>query len=415
MALTSMPPTRSAPSRAVAGHRQVRLLVHDGAGSRRELVYDDIGEADAVQRAAACGLQVIEVIPLTAVKPTPMRRAEFALLLMTQELLALLEAGLNLTEALAALHAKEDKPGARQVLDRLLRTLEQGGRLSDALASMPQAFPDVYVATVRAAERTGDLPRALARFVTYQSQIDALRKKLLATALYPMLLLVVGGAVTLFLLAYVVPRFAMVYDSSGRDLPWLSAALLRLGSFIQAHGMPLFVGAAILLGTLGWRLSRPDGRRRCVEWLTGLPGLRTRADDFRLARCYQALSLLLASGIPLSRALDMAGGLLGTARQPRLAQCRLAIEQGRSLSAALTEAGLAGPIAQSLIRVGERSGQLADMLERAGRFADEDFSRWMDWASRLLEPLLMLVIGAVIGTVVVLMYLPIFELAGGLQ
>jgi general secretion pathway protein F len=110
----------------------------------------------------------------------------------------------------------------------------------------------------------------------------------------------------------------------------------------------------------------------------------------------------------------MVAGLLGPHQQVRLAQCRLALEQGLSLSVALHAAQLASPVAESLIKVGERSGQMAEMLERVARFSDDDFSRWVDWASRLLEPVLMMAIGLVIGTVVVLMYMPIFELAGSL-
>ena len=145
-----------------------------------------------------------------------------------------------------------------------------------------------------------------------------------------------------------------------------------------------------------------------------LPWLDAKAQEFRLARFYRAVSLLLASGIALTRAMGMVTGLLSRAQQPALQAARLAVEQGRSLSDALLAQGLASPVADSLIRVGERSGQLADMLERTARFHDEDFARWIDWASRLLEPVLMALIGLVIGAIVVLMYIPIFELAGSL-
>ena len=146
-----------------------------------------------------------------------------------------------------------------------------------------------------------------------------------------------------------------------------------------------------------------------------LPWLAAKAKEFRLARFFRAVSLLLAAGISLPRALGMVSGLLSPSQQPGLARARLAVEQGQSLSEALMGAGLASPVAESLIKVGERSGQLADMLERTARFQDDDFARWVDWASRLLEPLLMALIGLVVGAVVVLMYMPIFDLAGSLQ
>ena len=340
--------------------------------------------------------------------------ASFPLSLFSQELLALLSAGLNLTEALSTLQAKERHAPAREMLAAILRSLHEGRSFSDVLAEHPRHFPDVYVATVRAAERTGDLPDALARYIAYQLQFEALRKKLTSASVYPVMLLVVGGLVTLFLLGYVVPRFSVVYESSGRDIPWLSSVLLAFGQLIHTH-WPFVLGGLIAAGcALGWGLSQPPMRAWLLDKLLSFPLLAARAEAFRLSRFYHALSLLLASGIALPRAMSMVGGLLGAAQRERLAQCRAAVEQGRRLSSALLDAQLVDPVAESLIKVGERSGQLAGMLERAARFSDDAFSRWLDGASRLIEPILMAVIGIVIGTVVVLMYIPIFDLAGSL-
>ncbi|MFN7882245.1 MAG: type II secretion system F family protein, partial [bacterium] len=336
-------------------------------------------------------------------------------LLFSQELLALLQAGLNLTEALGTLVSKERQATARASLEAILRALQEGKNFSDVLSVYPQHFPAVYVATVRASERTGDLPQALSRYIAYQTQFETLRKKLVSAAIYPVMLLMVGGLVTLFLLGYVVPRFSVVYESSGRDLPWLSGVLLMFGKWVDSHWQPalLLLGGALAL--LVWGLSQPRSRMWLLDHVLRLPLLSQQADAFRLARFYRAVSLLLTAGIPLSRALEMVAGLLNSAQQQALARSRLAIEEGQPLSMALAAQGLSTPVADSLIKVGERSGQMAQMLERTASFADDEFSRWVDWASRLLEPILMTVIGVVIGAVVVLMYLPIFELAGSLQ
>lgn len=394
---------------------RVRALGPDGRAQDRE--FTDMTEVDAVRRVVSQGLRVlsIESDGGAAVVHAPGSRAKFPLLLFSQELLALLDAGLNLTEALSTLHLKERQPAVHAVLGAALQSLRQGRNFSDVLAAAPEHFPEVYVATVRASERTGDLPRALARYITYQLQFDGIRKKLVSAAIYPVMLLAVGGFVTLFLLGYVVPRFASVYESSGRDLPWLSGALLSFGRAIDAHWQVALTGLAVLIATVVWGLTRPRIRAQLLDLVLGLPWLAARADEFRLARFYRAVSLLLAAGIALPRALGMVNGLLGIAQQRRLAQGRLAVEQGQSLSVALVAAGLASPVAESLIRVGERSGQMAEMLERTARFHDDDFARWVDWASRLLEPILMTIIGIVVGAVVVLMYMPIFDLAGGLQ
>ena len=405
------------PSATSVPMTRLRLTVQGVGGAPHVLEFTDTTQAEAVRKAAARGLQVLAIESPTDAVAAAARagKVRFPILLFSQELHALLDAGLNLNEALTTLEAKERQPRVRAVLAAVLAALREGRNFSDVLAASPEHFPPVYVATVRAAERTGGLPEALSRYIAYQVQFETLRKKLVSTAIYPAMLLVVGGFVTLFLLGYVVPRFAVVYESSGREMPLFSALLLGFGKFINAHWQVAMAGLLGVLALLFWAAAQAAGRVWLLNTVLRLPWLAAKADEFRLARFYRAVSLLLAAGISLARAMGMVTGLLGAHQQARLARCRLAVEQGQSLSAALVGAGLASPVAESLIKVGERSGQMAEMLERTARFADEDFARWMDWASRLLEPILMLVIGLVIGSVVVLMYMPIFELASAIQ
>jgi len=392
----------------------VRLTAQAPDGRTQSLEFTHICESEAVLRAVARGYRVLAIETPNAAK-SEKPSAHFPLSLFNQELLALLSAGLNLTEALSTLHAKEQRDSTREMLATILQSLHEGRSFSDVLAEHPRHFPNVYAATVRAAERTGDLPEALARYINYQLQLEAIRKKLASASVYPVMLLIVGWLVTLFLLGYVVPRFSVVYESSGRDIPWLSSVLLTFGQLIHAHWQLFLGGLVAAVCAFGWGISQPPVRAWLLDKILSLPLLAARADAFRLSRFYHAVSLLLASGIALPRAMGMVGGLLGATQRVRLEQCRAAIEQGRSLSSALIDARLATPVAESLIKVGERSGQLAGMLERTARFSDDEFSRWLDWVSRLIEPILMAVIGIVIGAVVVLMYIPIFDLAGSLE
>lgn len=411
------PGAASGSARLASAQTVVLAKVQAPDGSLQTSEWRGLSEAEVVRKLVARGFRVLALESGAALgaREAPLGRERFALQLFSQELLALLDAGLNLTEALETLLAKERQEAARRVLSDLLQALREGRSFSDVLELMPQHFPQVYVATVRASERTGDLPQALARYIAYQTQFETIRKKLISAAIYPAMLLVVGGFVTLFLLGYVVPRFAVVYESSGRDLPWMSAALLSFGRAIYHHWEIALAGLFAVVGTLGMLVLRPSGRQWLLDQVLRLPFFADRANEFRLARFYRAVSLLLAAGISLHRAMGMVTGLLSRAQQSRLTQCRLAVEQGQSLSVALIAASLANPVAESLIRVGERSGQMAEMLERTAQFVDDDFARWVDWTSRLLEPVLMTVIGVVIGVVVVLMYLPIFDLAGSLQ
>ncbi len=395
---------------------QFQLQVQGAAasGSRQQIAIDATSEADAIRIAARNGWRVLAVErPFVAAEKRG--KQAFPLLQFSQELLALLEAGLNLTEAIATLHNKEPRGATKATIGAILHTLQQGKSLSDTLAGFPAIFPEIYVATVHAAERSGNLPEALGRFVAYQLQFDAIRKKLVSAAIYPAMLLVVGALVTLFLLGYVVPKFSVVYESTGRDIPWASKMLLGFGQVLAAHPLLFLAALGGIVAALVSAAAHPAIRRKLVLAVLRLPLLSAKAAEFRLARFYRALSLLLHAGIPLSKALAMVAAMLLPAQQQQLAAARRAVQEGLPFSTALEQNQLATPVAQSLLRVGENTGRLGDMLERSARFHDEQFARWVDWASRLLEPLLMTVIGVVIGGVVVLMYMPIFELAGSLS
>jgi general secretion pathway protein F len=235
----------------------------------------------------------------------------------------------------------------------------------------------------------------------------------ISASVYPIVLLGVGGLVVLFLLGYVVPRFAGVYEEVGRELPWLSQLLLEWGRFINANGALLAVAfvAAAVAAVFGFaQLKELTGRlaRR-------VPAIGERLRVYHLARFYRTLGMLLRGGTPLVTALGMASGLMPAVLRPQLAAATQRIREGASISSAMEAAGLATPVALRLLRVGERSGEMAEMMDRTAAFHDDELARWIDLVTRLFEPLLMAVLGVVIGVIVVLMYLPIFELAGSLQ
>lgn len=387
-----------------------------GAGGRPETItFDADSEAEALRTAASRGLMVVAISSETTSSRPVKQSAKFHLVLFSQELLALLEAGLSLIEALQTLESKERRAGPRLVLSDVLHELREGKGFSDALAQRPDIFPDLYVATVRSSERSGNLVDALSRFVAYRIQFDSLRKKLVSASIYPVMLIGVGLTVTFFLLGYVVPRFAAVYEGAGRETPVASRLLLAFGMQIDRHWGLLGVIAAGAVTACVIALKSIATRRMLLEALLSLPFVAPRAVEFRLARFYRTTALLLAAGIPLTKALSMGAGLFPIQQRAALERARKAVEEGSDFTSALEQESLATAIAASLLRVGERSGRLDDMLERAARFHDDEIARWVDWASRLLEPLLMSAMGIVIGSVVVLLYMPIFDLAGSLQ
>lgn len=375
-------------------------------------------EADSVA-AALAGVRAKGYAALAASPVRGARKAKgrkrFSLVLFSQELLALLSAGLSLIEGLETLAEKEHASEGGRVLKGVLDALYEGVPFSEALSRQPEAFPSLFVATVRASEKTGDLGEALGRYVAYETQFDVVRKKVVSAAIYPVLLIVFGGLVILFLLSYVVPRFSQAFAESTVDLPWASRLLIEWGSMFAAHGGQFLTGLAVVLVLAVWFLTRAETRRRMAQAMWQLPGIGERVRLYHLARFYRTLGMIQRGGIPLVAAIDMAGGLLSAGLRDGLDRARLAIEQGLPLSRAFGEAGLTTPVALRMLRVGERSGQMAEMLERIGTFYDEEIARWVDVISRLLEPILMVVIGVVIGGVVLLMYLPIFELASSIQ
>lgn len=345
----------------------------------------------------------------------PRRRARFPLLLFSQELHVLLEAGLSLIEAMETLAEKEVHTHTREVLKQIIGYMYEGRTFSYALEQAPSVFPLLYVAMARAAENTGDLPLALARFVAYQTQVDQVRKKIVSASIYPALLIALGALVVIFLMAYVVPRFSGAYESAGRDLPWLSHLLLEWGTLLRTNGATVLAVAIVVVAVVVYGLSRAAVRQWAAARLWRIPALGERLRIYQLARLFRAVAMLLKGGIPIVTALGMVQGLLRPALRLRLERAIGAIREGQPASEALSAHELTTPVALRLLRVGERSGNMGEMMDRIANFHDEEMARWVEWFSRLFEPLLMALIGLVIGIIVVLMYLPIFELAGAIQ
>jgi general secretion pathway protein F len=378
-------------------------------------VVDAPDEADARRQLEARGLYISAVEPVSRALGRGKGNRHLSLVLFSQELLALLSAGLGIVEGLEALLEKESHPGTRGVLERLLGGLRDGKRFSKVLAEQPDLFPPLYIGIVRAAEGTSDLPRSLARFIDYQQRIDLVRGKLISAAIYPVILLMVGAGVSAFLIGYVVPRFAEVYQGAGRDLPWMSKMLLAWGQFAARHGalLAMTAGALLAAAVLGVRhLMKSGGLARLVQ---RLPGIGERVRIYELSRLYLTLGMLTEGGIVIVQAIETVQGMVSPAVRLRLAAARAAIESGQPLSSAFEAHDLTTPISLRMLRVGERTGDMGPMLTQSAAFYDGEISRWIDRFTRTFEPLLMAAIGLVVGAIVVLLYMPIFDLAGDMS
>ena len=391
---------------------QVKSMQADGAVS--VLTLDAPDEGQARRQAEALGHQVVSVSRerALAARGAP----EFPVLLFSQELLSLLRSGVGIVEAVQTLAEKESRAPVRHVLDRVVQSLREGLTFSAALQSpsLARVFPALYVATVRASERTSNLAEALERYIAYATQLQTLRGKLVSAAIYPAMLVSVSTLVILFLLGYVVPRFAHIYEDMGDQLPLMSRLMLHWGQAVEAHWGVLLTGFVMLVLWLVGGGARWLGQHLLGQ-LWRIPAVGERLRVFQLARLYRTLGMLLRGGIPVVQALEMVADLLSPTLQPLLVRAIALIREGRSMSSAFETQGLATPVASRMMQVGERTGNMGEMMERAAAFHDEEMARWADWATRLLGPVLMLIMGLLIGAIVVLMYLPIFQLAESVQ
>lgn len=372
--------------------------------------------AEATRQAMSQGYKVIAVrTGTTWLRMPTLPRAGFPLVQFSQELQFLLQAGLPLVEAVATLADREQRPDIRATLSGIVLCLQQGQPFSYALRQSAGQFPPLYVASIQASEKTGALAEALSRYVAYQLQVDRVRRQVVSASIYPALLGIVGSLVALFMLGFVVPRFSHIYADIGRDLPMLSRWLMGWGQFIADH--TLFALGAVIAGVaaLAVLVSQPTSRQRLLSGLWHLPGIGRRMHDYQLARFYRSLGMLLRGGMPVVTALQMAMDLLQGTLRGQLARASADIQEGQPISRAMERNQLTTPVAFRLLMVGERTGRMGEMMERIAEFHEEETARWVEGFTRLFEPLLMVLVGGVIGLIVLLMYFPIFDLAGSIQ
>jgi len=393
---------------------QVKALRKDGVVVT--LALDAASEADARQLALADGLNVLALNKEAGFRlPGFGGSLRFQLLLFSHELQVLLKAGISLVEALETLAEREQKAETRAVINSLIDSLKEGKTLSASMERLPEVFPPIFTAGIRASETSGELGEALRRYIQYQSQVEVLRKKIVGASVYPVLLIFFGGLVLFFLLGYVVPKFSQIYQDHAANISFASQLLLSWGVFVSAHMQGILMSIAGFIALVVFWLKHPATRGQIFGWFRLVPYIGDKYRLFQLARLYRTLSMLLRGGIPMVNALDMVGGVLDADLRRELSVVRMEVSEGRSLSDTLQAHNLATPVAVRLLRVAEQTGSMGEMMESAASFHEDEVARDIDIFTRLFEPALMMGIGVVIGAVVLLMYVPIFELAGAIQ
>lgn len=389
-------------------------LLKQGELHERTVRAANEGEARA-QLAEADGM-VLEVQRVSARRRTAAgRRKGFSLGLLLQELSTLLEAGLALIEALEALSDKAgpaNKP-LQASLNGLLRSLYQGLPLSKAMQAQPSVYPALLVATVASAEGSGQLPMVLKRYQYYELRIESIRKKVVGALVYPLVVIAVGFGILLFMLFFVVPRFAVVFESM-RTLPATAEAMLWWARLVKSDGEMLGAGIAAGLISVALALRTQRAKAALIALFWRMPKLRDVGNLFVLARFYRTVGLLIEGGTPALQAFELSERILPEAYARRLEAALQELRAGRPVGETLARHGLTTAVAQRLLRVGEQSGDLGGMCERIAQFHDGTLDHAIEVFGKVFEPLLMLVVGGLVGAIVILLYMPIFEMAGSL-
>ena len=354
------------------------------------------------------------VINVKAAKTVSKHDNKFQLSIFIQELTALLEAGLVIVEAIEALYESYHDNEQKLVLKELLNALYSGCQFSDALATLPDIFPPLLINTAASSEQTGLLAITLKRFLQYDKRMETLRKRIKATMLYPCVVIGAGCLIIFFLLGFIIPRFAMVFDGM-KNITGSARFIVWRGHMTREHGMALLVATCSCGIMLIFACRSRTLRNTLLRQLLYIPHFRKQYWTGIFVRFYRTLGLLLQGGIPVLEALTLTSTLLPTEYQPRLNKMMAEIQAGKSLSWTLSHYELTTPVASRLLSVGENSGELPEMCERIAAFYDEILERAIETFSKIFEPVLMLIVGGLVGLIVFLLYMPIFEIAGGLS
>jgi general secretion pathway protein F len=395
---------------------RVHLNVIQGRGRPRAIVLEAPSIDAARQQAASLGLTVLgaRTRGLDAfLRPRAGARRALDIPVFIEQLRDLLLAGLSVIEALDALE-RGAAGAALELMEQVHRQLMEGKTLSDAFAADP-VFPPLLVALVRASELTSDLPETLSRFLEHERRTAEVRHRVISTSIYPLLVIGVGGLVLLFLLFYVMPRFARIFEGMTGELPWSARAMVAWSQLLHDHDAWWIGGGVAVLAGLAALVAAPAFRaamlRRTLSW----GPLRDRLKTYFLARWYRTIGMLVQGGIALPQALNLANDLLPLALRDAGQAVERGVREGLSPSAAHVRAGMATPVAEQLMLAGERTGDLGSVLSKVAHFHELEVSRDLERAMRALEPIVMVLIGLGVGVVVVLMYMPIFELASAIQ
>ncbi|MGQ0812282.1 MAG: type II secretion system F family protein [Nitrospiraceae bacterium] len=334
-------------------------------------------------------------------------------LVFNQELLALVKAGLPILKIWDVLIDRAQHVGFQNALRLVRQDIRGGASASEALSRHPQHFPELYIATIKAGEQSGNLPEVLQRYLAYLKLMIELRQKVIKALAYPGFLVVVGVAVVGFLLTYVMPTFVAVYGESAKTLPPATKALIDLVQAAQTFVIPVSVLLMVFfLACRAW-YGTPSGRASVDQFLLRVPVIGPVLIKHHTIQLTRTLATVLAAGTPLVDALQISGGAISNRFvSSGLVKAVVQIREGTTLAAALDRPKILPALAIEMLSVGEETGSLETMLRDIANFYEGDLDLRLSQLTTWIEPVLLLVMGALVGAIVIIMYLPVFQMAG---
>ena len=333
-----------------------------------------------------------------------------------QELATLLKAGMPLSQSLDLLRSGMTDPAFKPVLDAVYERVRGGTQLSDAFEEHGDLVPGIYTASLLAGERSGNLEVVLRRYVAYAKLIGSVRRKTISALMYPAVLLALALVVVTIINLWLVPAFSQFYDSFNAELPTGTRIVMRISSFSRHYAPLLAIGlVAAVLAVIAWA-RRPSERKRIDRLMLRLPWVGDIALKFSTSQMARTLATLLAGGIPLVQALEVASRSVSNRHAAsELTGMAQRVREGQSLASTMREGKLLPDVAIKMTEVGEATGSLQDMLNSLADFFDEDLQSSLDRFVTLVEPLLLILLGLVIAGLLLALYLPLFQLSSAVH
>ena len=343
------------------------------------------------------------------------RLKQSTFLIFNQQFLTLIKAGLPILGSLDLLIKRQKDKYLFSLLENVRERIKGGELLSDAFAAQG-AFPKMYTTTLMAGEKSGNMEEVLNRYIAFQRVAMTFRKKLLVSLVYPTLLVSVVIIMVLFLVTYVVPEFAKLFENLDAKLPAITVLMLSIGTSTQKYGVFVAIGL-ILTAILIWRWKRTDrGAEQIDKVLLGAPVLGEIRLKYQVANFSRMLSTLLQGGIPLVPAMETAGASMGSRKILNgVLEASHRVREGQTLSKSLEQQKIFPDLAVEMLEVGESTGALPAMLNSVAEFYEEDVQTALGAAMALIEPLLLIVMAIFVGGVLISLYLPIFTLGAGVH